>query len=64
MAVSEAQRRATSKYVREKVRTLTVRFYPADADVWEHLDAQENKQGYVRGLIRADMERMRDGRAE
>lgn len=57
MPASEAQRRANAKYVREKVRSLNVRFYPADADLWEHLSAQPNKQGYVRDLIRADMER-------
>lgn len=28
-----------------------------DADILEHLDAQPNKQGYIKALIRADIER-------
>ena len=56
MAVSEAQRRALENYRKKSVKQLSVRFYPADADVWEWLSAQENRQAYVRGLIRRDME--------
>ncbi|MBY4797447.1 hypothetical protein K6V98_03630 [Collinsella sp. AGMB00827] len=57
MAVSDAQRRATEKYRREKTRAAHTVFYPADMDIWEWYSAQENKQAYIRGLIREDMNR-------
>ena len=54
--VSEAQKRASAKYVREKVKSYTVKFDPSEADLWERLQAQPNKSGYIKALIRADME--------
>ncbi|WP_072500610.1 hypothetical protein [Olsenella phocaeensis] len=57
MAVSDAQRRADAKYKRESTKTAVARFYPADADLWEWLCAQPNKAGYIKRLIREDMER-------
>lgn len=59
MAVSDAQRKANEKYRRSSVRQVTVRFYPDDAEVWEWLQSQPNKQGYIRELIRDDMGRRR-----
>ena len=56
MAVSEAQKRANEKYRKESVKQATVRFYPSEVDIWEHLQAQENKSGYLKNLIRRDME--------
>ncbi len=55
--VSVAQKRAAAKYAREKTKTITLRLYPTDTDILEHLGRQENKQGYLKKLIRADMER-------
>ena len=57
MAVSDAQKRATAKYVKEKVRTFTLRFFPSDADVLAHFEAQPEKAKYLKRLIREDMER-------
>lgn len=59
MAVSDAQRRANERYRKESVRQVTVRFYPTEADIWEWLQAQPNKAGYVKELIRRDMEARR-----
>lgn len=59
MAVSDAQRRANERYRKESVRQATVRFYPTEADIWEWLQAQPNKAGYVKELIRRDMEARR-----
>ena len=41
-----------------------MRFGPPDADLLEHLEGKENMAGYIKQLIRADMERARpdDGR--
>lgn len=54
---STAQLRAAQKYKREKVKRITVDFSPAESDLWEHIQGQPNKQGYIKGLIRADMEK-------
>ena len=53
---SAAQLRATQKYKKEKIKRITVDFYPAEAELWEHIQSQQNKQGYIKDLIRADME--------
>jgi hypothetical protein len=55
---SEAQRKAVKKY-REKTKKLQLEFSPAEADMWEHIQSQPNKQGYIKSLIRADMEKGR-----
>lgn len=56
MAESEAQRRASLKYRKERTKQLAMRFYPAEMDLWEHLDAKPNKAAYIKDLIRRDME--------
>lgn len=53
---SDAQKKALEKY-RATLKRFTVDFSPADADLWEHIQKQPNKQGYIKALIRADMER-------
>lgn len=52
---TEAQYRASQKYKKEKVKRITVDFSPVDSDLWEHLQNQPNKQGYIKALIRADI---------
>lgn len=53
---TEAQKKAVKKY-KKKVNRITVDFSPAESDLWDHIQGQPNKQGYIKGLIRADMER-------
>ena len=55
--VTEAQKRASKKYHKEKLVQRVVRFSPTEKDILDHLDAQPNKAGYIKQLIRADMER-------
>lgn len=57
MSDSEAQKRAKAGYRKRSVKQVAVSFYPTEADVWEHLSAQANKSGYIKDLIRKDMER-------
>lgn len=57
MARSEAAKKADQKYKAEKTTQLVIRFYPKDADILEHLQAQDSKQGYIKRLIREDMDR-------
>ncbi len=56
MAVSDAQKRANERYRKASVRQATVRFYPSESDLWEWLQSQQNKAGYLKELIRRDME--------
>ena len=39
-----------------------VQVCPAEEELWAWLGAQDNKAGYIKGLIRADMEARREGR--
>ena len=55
---SEAQRKAIQKY-KQKVKRITIDFHPSETELWEHIQSQENKQGYIKSLIRADMEKGR-----
>lgn len=57
MAQSEAQRRASAKYVREHVTRKMVAFYPSEADLLAFADARGAFATYVKRLIREDMER-------
>ena len=52
---SDAQKRANAKYAK-KVKQQLVKFYPTESDLWDYLQAQPNKMGYIKELIRADME--------
>lgn len=53
--VSDAQKRANEKYRRENVKQISVRFYPNEQDIYEHVKAQENVAGYIKELIRQDL---------
>lgn len=59
---SEAQRKAVKKFkekYKERVKRITVDFYPTEEDLWNHVQSQEKKQTYIKDLIRADMEKGR-----
>lgn len=53
---SEAQKRAVKEY-RKKTKKLQLEFSPTETDLWEHVQQQPNKQGYIKDLIRKDMEK-------
>lgn len=52
---SEAQKRADRKYKAEKTKQVCLRFYPTDEEMWAFLANQENRQGFVKRLIRQEM---------
>lgn len=54
---TEAQRRASAKYQKSSTKNVSIRFMPSDSDILAWLEAQPNKAGYVKSLIRDDMER-------
>jgi hypothetical protein len=53
--LTEAQRRAKAKYKTEKVKKILVEFYSSDAELWDKVQEQPNKQGYIKDLIRKDL---------
>lgn len=54
--VYQSQRDAVKKY-KKKVNRFSIEFYPTDNQLWEWLNKQPNKQGYIKSLILADMEK-------
>ena len=56
MALTDAQKRAKAKYKAEKVKKILVEFYPSETELYEKLQAQENKQRYIKELIRKDIQ--------
>lgn len=47
---------AQTKYRRENIKRLTLELNKkTDSDILEHLDAQVNKAGYIKSLIRSAM---------
>ncbi len=56
MTVSEAQKRASAKYEREKVRKYILKFYPSDYELLDYLRTKGNMAGFLKDAIRADME--------
>ena len=61
---TDAQYRASQKYKKEKVKRISVEFSPLESELWEHIQKQPNKQGYIKSLIRADMERSGEDAAD
>lgn len=54
---SEAQRKATAKYDKANKVTLTVKLNKrTEADLIEYVAGLENKQGFIKGLLRKAME--------
>ena len=53
---TEAEKRAKKKY-RDKGKRLTLDLYPSETYLIEHIEKQPNKQGYIKDLIRADIEK-------
>ena len=45
MPLSEARRRANAKYAKNNVRQVGLKFYPAEANLYEWVKSQENVQG-------------------
>ncbi len=57
MATREARNKAQAKYNKANTTQITLRLNRnTEADIIEHLQAQKNKQGYLKALIRADMQ--------
>ena len=56
MAVSEAQKRASAKYQREKTKQVNVKFSPNETGMYEWLESQGGTMsGTIKALIRKEM---------
>jgi hypothetical protein len=56
MASSEAAKRAVRRYDEKRTRQIKLKLnVGTDADILEKLDSVPNKQGYIKGLIREDL---------
>lgn len=53
----ECQKRADASYKKKSTKQVGLRFFPADMELYEHLQKQPNKMGYIKELIRRDMEK-------
>lgn len=49
---------AQNRYIANKTTQLRVRLcHSTDRDILDHLEQQDNKSGYIKALIRADIAR-------
>lgn len=53
----DAKTKATIKYNREKVRRFSMNLSPVDADMIKWLESKDNITGYLKRLVREDMEK-------
>lgn len=54
---SEAKKKYDAQYKKENTKMKGVRFFPKDAELLEYAETMGNFSGYVKDLIRADMEK-------
>lgn len=55
--ITEQQKRAQIKYDKANTRQITFKFnLKTDADILEKLDSVDNRQGYIKEIIRNDIE--------
>lgn len=53
----DSQRRAANKWAKENTRSITIKMYlKTDEDLLNHLAKQDNRNAYIKSLIRADLE--------
>ena len=64
MPYTEAQKEANERYRRANVTQKTIRFYPTESDILDWAGSQPNFAGYVKRLIREDMEAHAGGGAD
>ena len=53
----DSERKWDVEYKKEKTKMVGVRFFPADMELFNFIQDKENKSGYIKDLIRADMEK-------
>lgn len=57
----DCNKAAREKYLKEKTTSVCIRFmHNTEADLLEYLNSMPNKAGYIKSLIRADMENQKN----
>lgn len=60
MATKEAKRRASAKYDKSHTTGIYLKLnIETDKDIIEHLNSQKNRQGYIKDLIKADINKQK-----
>lgn len=54
---TEAQRAAIKRYAKANIRQIGLKFAPPEHDLYDWVKLQESANGYIKRLIREDMER-------
>ena len=54
--LSEARKRAKAKYNAKMITKISLELYPNDEDILKKLQEQPSKQGYIKELIRKDIQ--------
>lgn len=63
--MTEAQRRAAAKYKQNRTRSIRLEFnIDTDSDILAKLDSVENRQGYIKRLIRDEIAAKIDTKAD
>ena len=57
--MKDAQSKANAKYRKANVKSFNVKFFPADAEILGFFQGKENRNQYIKDLIRKDMEAMK-----
>lgn len=53
----DSQRKASSKWAKDNTKSITIKMYlKTDQDILDHLAKQENRNAYIKSLIRADLQ--------
>lgn len=54
----ESRKKAGAKWDKENSKSITLKcYYKKDMDILEKLDTVGNRQSYIKGLIRTDIQR-------
>ena len=53
--LTEARKRAKANYNSKILKKMLIEFYPSDEDLVKKLEEQPSKQGYIKELIRKDL---------
>lgn len=57
MTTPQSQLKANANYIKHNVKQVSVRFFPSEEDLFQHMDSQGGRASYIKKLIREDMEK-------
>ncbi|MBO5628882.1 MAG: hypothetical protein J5965_07360 [Aeriscardovia sp.] len=61
MVYNKSRAKASAKYQKDNIKQIKIALnVNTDADIINHLEICENKQGYIKDLIRKDIKKQED----